>query len=165
MLLSLGKCTIAHSPSENGAPTAANNSWKALDTPKDTTTKLTSTAGAEQEALEEGGGLVDCRTGKNKYTFEFDHFVKKGQIDAFDDEDGIISGEHAFRVTPEDPTCKGFQIDRCTIRVEESYTTTDGIVRHYVCKVLQPKTGKMVKPFIKGAPVPPLQTGKLNPIT
>ncbi len=150
-ILSWGKCKIETTTSTDGAPAAAAT-WKEIDVPKDTTTKLTPTAGAESEALEEGGDLVDSRTGKNKYQFEFDHFVKKGKKRAWEDNDGIIAGEHAFRVTPEDEDCEGIQIDRCTLRVEDSYNTTDGIILHYVGKVLKPKTGKMVKPYLKNAP-------------
>lgn len=147
-LLSWGKPDIETTTSTDGAP-AAPETWKTIDTPKDTTTKLTPTAGTETEALEEGGDVVDSRTGKNKYQFEFDHFVKKGAQRPWDDADGIIEGEHAFRLTPEDADCEGIQIDRCTLRVEESYTTADGIMLHYVAKVLKPKTGKMVKPYFK----------------
>lgn len=147
-VLSWGKPGIETTTSTNGAP-AASATWTAIDTPKDTTTKLNPTAGTETEALEEGGDLVDSRTGKNKYQFEFDHFVKKGKKRPWEDNDGIIAGEHAFRLTPEDPDCEGILIDRCTLRVEESYTTADGIMLHYVAKVLKPKEGKMVKPYFK----------------
>lgn len=146
--LSWGKPVIETTTSTNGAP-AASATWTAIDTPKDATTKLTPTAGTETEAVEEGGDVVDSRTGKNKYVFEFDHFVKKGKTRPWEDNDGIIAGEHAFRLTPEDEDCEGIQIDRCTLRVEESYTTADGIMLHYVAKVLKPATGKMVKPYFK----------------
>ena len=147
-LLSWGKPNIETTTSTNGAP-SASETWTAIDVPKDTTTKLTPTAGTEVEAVEEGGDVVDSRTGKNKYQFEFDHFVKKGKTRPWEDTDGIIAGEHAFRLTPEDEDCEGIQIDRCTLRVEESYTTADGIMLHYVAKVLKPATGKMVKPYFK----------------
>ena len=149
-LLSWGKPGIETTTSSEGAP-AASASWTAIDTPKDGTTKLNATAGTEQEAIEEGGDIVDSRTGKNKYTFEFDLFVKKGKTRPWDDVDGVIAGEHAIRVTPEDDTCEGIQIDRCTLRVEENYSTAEGILLHYVAKVLKPKTGKMVKPYTKNA--------------
>lgn len=151
-LLSWGKCAIETTTSVDGAPN--EEAWKEIDVPKDSTTKLTPTAGTETEALEEGGDLVDSRTGKNKYQFEFDHFVKKGKKRAWEDNDGLIEGEHAFRVTPEDEECEGVQIDRCTLRLEDSYSTADGILLHYVAKILKPKTGKMVKPYYKkgGAP-------------
>lgn len=150
-LLSWGKPDIETAESTDGAP-AADATWKSIDTPKDTTTKLTPTAGTETEALEEGGDVVDSRNGKNKYQLEFDLFVKKGKKRPWEDNDGIIAGEHAFRIAPEDPDCEGIQIDRSTLRVEESYATADGIMLHYVAKVLKPKEGKMVKPYFKNAP-------------
>lgn len=62
-VLSWGKCKIETTPSTNGAP-ADNAEWKALDTPKEDTTKITPTAGTEKTATEEGGELVDVRYGK-----------------------------------------------------------------------------------------------------
>ncbi len=95
--LSWGKCAIETTASVDGAPTDAG--WKEIDVPKDTTTKLTPTAGTETEALEEGGGLVDVRTGKNKYQFEFDHFVKKGKKRAWDDDDDTMKDfGHAYEI-------------------------------------------------------------------
>ena len=146
--LSWGKCTIEKATSTKGTPA---EQWTAIDTPKEDTTKLTPTAGTEKTATEEGGELVDSRTGKNTYQFEFDLFVKKGGTRPFDDVDGVISGEHAFRVTPEDEECEGFQIDRSTVRCEESYSTADGKLLHYVAKVLKAATGKSVKPYTKTA--------------
>lgn len=147
-ILSWGKCLIEHSTSTNGAP---GTNWTAIDTPKEDTTKLTPSAGTEVNATEEGGEIVDSRTGKNTYLFEFDLFVKKGKERPFEDNDGIIAGEHAFRLTPEDEDCEGLQIDRSTVRVEESYSTADGKMLHYVVRCLKPATGKTVKPYTKGA--------------
>lgn len=147
-ILSWGKCLIEHSTSTNGAP---GTDWTAIDTPKENTTKLTPSAGTEVNATEEGGEIVDSRTGKNTYLFEFDLFVKKGKERPFEDNDGIIAGEHAFRLTPEDEDCEGLQIDRSTVRVEESYSTADGKMLHYVVRCLKPATGKTVKPYTKGA--------------
>lgn len=148
-ILSWGKCSITTTTSTDGAP-AADASWKAIDTPKEDTTKVTPTAGTEVLATEEGGEVVDARYGKNSYTLEFDLFVKKGVDRPFDDNDGLISGEHAFRVVPEDASCEGCQIDRAVVRCEESYSTADGKLLHYVAKCLKPKTGKTVKPYTAG---------------
>ena len=145
-ILSWGKCLVQHKNSVNGAPAAAEQ-WKDIDTPKEDTTKITPTAGNEVTATEEGGDVVDARNGKNTYQFEFDLFVKKGVARPFEDNDGIISGEHAFRVIPEDDTCEGAQIDRCTLRVEESFSTADGKLLHYVARCLKPAAGKTVKPY------------------
>ena len=147
-ILSWGKPAIEHNECVDGAPKTAG-SWTAIDTPKKDTTKLTATAGDEVEAIEEGGEVVASRSEKTKYTFEFDLFVKKGVDRPWEDTDGVIPGEHSLRLTPEDEDCEGIQIDRCALRVEESYTAADGKLLHYVAKVLKPKTGKMVKPYTK----------------
>lgn len=147
--LSWGKCTIEKAISTKGTPA---EQWTAIDTPKEDTTKLTPTAGTEKTATEEGGDLVDSRTGKNTYQFEFDLFVKKGGTRPFEDVDGVIAGEWAFRLTPEDEETEGFQIDRSTVRCEESYSTADGKMLKYVVKVLKPATGKSVKPYTKTNP-------------
>lgn len=147
-ILSWGKCSIKTIPSIGGAP--AEGTWQDIDTPKEDTTKITPTAGAEKTATEEGGAVVDSITQKNSYTFEFDLFVKKGFPRPFVDDDGVIEGEHAFRVIPEDASCEGSQIDRCTLRVEESYSTADGKLLHYVAKCLKPANGKIVKPYTEG---------------
>lgn len=146
-ILSWGKCVIEYATSTNGT---AGTEWKTLDTPKEDTTKLTPTAGTEKTATEEGGELVDSRTGKNTYQFEFDLFVKKNGKRPFEDIDGQIAGEYAFRLTPEDEENEGLLIDRSSVRCEESYSTSDGKLLHYVAKVLKPAEGKSVKPYIKG---------------
>ena len=149
MILSWGKCGIKTATSTDGAPA---EEWKEIDTPKKDTTKLTPTAGEEVTAQEEGGEIVDARYGKTTYEFEFQLFVKKGKQRPFEDSDGLITGEHAFRVIPlEDEACEGIQIDRCTVRCEESYTTADGKLLRYVAKCLKPKAGKTVKPYTEGA--------------
>lgn len=145
-VLSWGKCLLEHTTSTNGTP---GSSWTALPVPKQDTTQLTATAGDQVDATEEGGDIVDSRTSKNTYELVFDLFVKKGETRPFEDADGIIAGEHAIRLTPEDEECEGFQIDRCTLRVEESYTSADGILLHYVARALKPATGKTVKPYTK----------------
>lgn len=147
-ILSWGKCKIETTPSTDGAP-GADAVWTALDTPKKDTTKLTPTTGEEVLAQEEGGEVVDARYGKTTYQLEFDLFVKKGKERPFEDIDGLITGEHAFRITPEDDTCEGIQIDRSVVRCEENYTTADGKMLHYVAKCLKPKTGNTVKPYTK----------------
>ena len=145
-VLSWGKCTITHTTSSNGAPTS---NWSAIDTPKEDTTKLTTTAGTETTATEEGGGIVDARFARSSYQLEFDLFVKKGGTRPYADDDGVIAGEHAFRVVPEDETCEGIQIDRSTVRCEENYSTADGKILHYVVRCLRPATGNTVKPYTK----------------
>jgi hypothetical protein len=145
-VLSWGKPKIEHATSTKGAPADV---WTEIDTPKLDSTKLTPTAGDTVEAKEEGGEIVDSRTGKTTYQFEWYNFVKKGGKAPFEDVDGVIAGEHALRLTPEDEECEGIQIDRCTISVQEEYSTADGKTLHYIAKCLKPAAGKAVKPYTK----------------
>lgn len=142
-ILSWGKCKIE----KTASPVSVSSTWTELDTPKEDTTKLTPTAGAEKTATEEGGEIVDALLGKNTYQLEFDIFVKKGGTRPFTDNDGVVDGEFAFRVTPADTACEGIQIDRAVVRVEENYTTADGIILHHVVKCLKPSTGNTIKPY------------------
>jgi len=143
-VLSWGKCTIQKATSSSGTP---GSSWTAIDTPKEDSTKLTPTAGTEKTATEEGGGIVDAMNGKTTYVLEFDLFVKKGGSRPFEDVDGVVAGEHAFRVIPEDNECEGIQIDRAIVRIEENYSTAEGKILHHVCRCLKPASGKTVKPY------------------
>lgn len=151
--LSWGKCSIRHCESFNGIPsiplvTEQNlESWTLIDTPKEDTTKLNTTAGNEVKATEEGGATVDVRYNKSEFELEFDIFVKKGSEPPFQDDDGVIVGDHALVVIPEDTGCEGILIERAHGRCDMSYSTADGIMLHYVFKALKPNTGKMVKLF------------------
>lgn len=147
-ILSWGKGILETTPSKDGAP-ETGATWNAIDTPKTDTLKLTATAGTETTAQEEGGDVVDSRIGKTTYQLEWDNFVKKGTNLPFEDNDGIITGEHAFRYIPEDDTTEGFLIERGMIHAEVSYSTADGKLVHYVVKCLKPKTGKTVKEYTK----------------
>lgn len=141
-VLSWGKCTISYAKSENGEPTGA---WTSFDVPKLDSTTLSTSAGDETLAQEEGGGIVDAKYTRNTYEFVFDLFVKKGGAQPFDDDDGTVAGEWALRVVPEDPEAMGLQIDRCVVRKELNFTTADGITYHYVVKCLKPAAGQTVK--------------------
>ncbi len=147
-VLSWGKPKIEFATSTDGTP---GDTWTEIDTPKQDTTQLTATAGDEVTANEEGGELVDVRFNKTTFEFEFDLFVKKGVERPFTDTDGVISGEWAWRLTPEDTECEGIQIDRSVLRVEQSYSTADGILLHYVAKCLKPATGTTIKAYTASA--------------
>lgn len=145
-ILSWGKCKISHTTSTNGAP-GTSATWTDCDTPKEDSTVLTPTAGTDIQATEEGGAIVDFRRNKTTYELTWTQFIKKGGTRDFSDSDGIVSGEHALRVVPEDTTCEGIQIDRCVISVQENYTAADGKTLVYTAKVLKPASGNMVKPY------------------
>lgn len=147
--ISWGKPSLFQTtPSVDRAP-AENAVWKDIETPKDGTMQINVTEGSEVTALEEGGGLVDIRYNANTYEFSFTEFVKKGKDPVFEDSDGVVAGEHAFRFLPEDDTCEGRKIDCAIVRVVETFTTADGILRQYKARAKKPKTGNTVKKYVK----------------
>ena len=140
--LSWGRCVVSYAKSESGAPTGE---WKSFDVPKLDSTTLSTTAGDETLAQEEGGGVVDAKYARNSYELVFDLFVKKGGTKPFADDDGTVAGGWALRVVPEDPLAPGLQIDRCVLRKELNFSSADGITYHYVVKCLRPASGPTVK--------------------
>lgn len=107
--------------------------------------------GNEKEATEEGGDVVDTRRGKNKYVFELEIFVKKGDEKPIEDEDGVIVDNYAVRLTPEDEACEGFLIENATVSVTESWSSADGKLWKYTFDAKKPETGKTLKPYTKSA--------------
>lgn len=151
-VLSWGKPTVEFTKSVNGeVPMEPTPTWTAFPEIKEDTAKLTTTEGTKKEATEEGGDLVDTRKGKNKYSFELEIFVKKGDEKPIEDEDGVIVDNYAVRLTPEDEECEGFLIENATVSVTESWSSADGKLWKYTFDAKKPKTGKTLKPYTKSA--------------
>lgn len=89
-ILSWGKPNVEFTKSTDGAP-ASSAEWKKFPEIKENTAKLTPTKGTKTEATAEGGDLVDARYSKNKYAFECEVFVKKGDTRPIEDEDGVVA--------------------------------------------------------------------------
>ena len=135
-----------------GADGLAPEIWTVLDNPVENTTKLNTEAGDKKEAKGEGGELVDTRTGKNKYTLEFEMYAKKGLSKPIEDEDGVVSVNYAVRLTPEDPTLEGFILDKTSVSVIDTWDSENGAKWKYTHSALTPKSGKLCKPFTATAP-------------
>ena len=130
--------------SEGGEPKAASP-WTKIDVPKKDSLKVDPKEGETKEALDEQGNIVDSKTTPATYEITWEMFVKKGVEPPFDGEEGVIAGEHAFRFTPDDPTCKGWRVDRATVSATISFSTSEGTLYKYKAKVLKPKNGKAFK--------------------
>ena len=123
--------------------------WINLPTPVQDSTVLTPTAGERMEAPIEGGALEAVLYKRNTYEFRFEIRALKGRNKPVEDFDGVVSGEYALRLTPMDPTNKGIQIDRMTMRMEQTWSATDGEKWLYICSVLAPVDGtEQVKPYL-----------------
>lgn len=143
-IISWGKPKIEYAKSVNGVPTGP---WTQIDTPKEDTTQLTTTQGAKKEATEEGGAVVDVRYGESSYQLVFTLFAKKGKVKPLPDSNGVIAGNYAWRITPEDPACEGVLIENSTVSMQIGFTPADGKTWIYTADVIQPASGDMVKPY------------------
>lgn len=143
-VLTWGYGKLETTESENGEPKAAAP-WTKIDTPKKDSLKVETKEGETKEALDEQGNIVDSKTTSATYEITWEMFVKKGDTPPFDDKNGVITGEHAFRYTPDDPTCKGWKVDRATVSATISFSTSEGALYKYKAKVLKPKTGNAFK--------------------
>ena len=129
--LSWGKPTIEFGKCVNGA---APSEWTKLGCdPVESSTKLTPTKGEKKEAKVEGGENEAVKYARNTYAFEFEIRAAKGREKPIKDSDGVVEGEYAFRLTPEDETCEGILIERSVVSVEESYDTAEGKKWKYTC--------------------------------
>ena len=147
-VLNWGECDVFAAVSTGGKAPEDAESWKELPTPKEDTTKLTTEAGSDKTATEEGGAIVDYMPGKNTYTLEFDLFKKAGET--FPEwitnaVDGVVAGEYAFRIEAQDKKTAAILIERAVVRVEDNYSTADGTLLHVVAKALKPEKGNTVK--------------------
>ena len=143
MELSWGKPTIKIGKLGDGSK--APSSWIDIPTPVENSTKLTPTKGTKREAKIEGGENEAVKYAANTYTFEFELRAGKGRAKPVDDVDGIISGEYAVKLQPEDSTVEGIVIDRSTMSMEETFDTENGKKWKYTFDVLKPTTGNQVK--------------------
>lgn len=133
-----GKCTIfVKDLNTEGA------NWKKIDTPKEDTTQVTPTKGDTLTATEEGGGTVDRKTKKSTYELAYQLFVKKGVAQPFQTIDGVVDGDYAVAVQPEDPELPGVYMGKTSIGCEEAYTTADGALITYTHSALIPEGDKV----------------------
>lgn len=124
---------------------ADTNNWKKLDTPKEDTTQLNPTKGDTSEAKEEGGAIVDSKTKKSTYELVYQLFIKKGVAQPFPTIDGIIEGNFAIAVQPEDAENPGIYIGKSEVSVSESFTSADGALMEYTHKALVPEGDEVSK--------------------
>ncbi len=129
-----------------------NAVWKKVPEVKQGTLQLTNEAGERVEAIDERGDVVDTRTAKSKYKLEFQVYLKKGDERIIDDNDGVIVDNYAIRLTPEDKANAGFQMNCCSVAVEETWTVADGTLLKYTFSGLKPADGgKICRPYTKTA--------------
>lgn len=115
------------------------SSWTKIDAPKEDTTELMPTKGDVLEATEEGGGTVDKKTKKSTYELAYQLYVKKGVAQPFAVIDGIVEGNYAVAVQPEDPDIPGIYMGKTSVGAEESMTSADGGLITYTHSAVIPE--------------------------
>lgn len=154
-VISWGKITIYHRAYKSGAYTSSDQYAK-LSIPVEGSTNLTITQGESKEAKQEGGENVDKKTAANSYELVFRLFVKKTDLSAYpaglEAVNGVVAGEHDFKVIPDDPDCYGIHIARSTVTCVENFTSDEGITLEYHVSALidestasgHPNNGRLV---------------------
>lgn len=129
-----GKCSIfVKDLNTEGA------NWKKLDTPKEDSTQVTPSKGDTMTATEEGGGTVDRKTKKSTYELAYQLFIKKGIAQPFKTIDGVVEGDYAIAVQPEDSELPGVYMGKTSVGAEEAFTTADGALITYTHSALIPE--------------------------
>lgn len=113
------------------------------------TAQLNTEKGAKSEALGEGGEVVDTRYQKNKYSFECELFVKKGDAKPIVDNDGLIVTNFMARLTPEDNTLEGWLMETTAVSIVETWSSEIGKKWKYTFDGVKPANGNILKPYKK----------------
>jgi hypothetical protein len=121
--------------------------WKSVFTPVQDSFSLEVEEGSKLEAFIEGGQRIDVRKDANKYAFKFQIHLGEGLEKIIEDYDGIIPGNYAICVIPENSALPGFLMDRTMVSVTESFDSNDGHRVAYTFEALKPASGKMLKAF------------------
>lgn len=148
--LSWGEPTIEFCKLENGT-LPSNPVWKAMPEIKQGTTALETQQGDRTEAYDEGGDVVDVHTAKSRYSLTFQVYIQKGQDKPLEDNDGVVTDDYAVRLTPEDPNATGFIMPRCSVSVQESWSSADGGLWTYTFNGVKATEGKTLQKWVKGA--------------
>lgn len=123
--------------------------WKTLDNPKEDTTSMETKAGDKDEWFGEGHEKVDSYQKTSDYSLKFELFAKKGYEKPIPDVNGRITDNYAIRVIPEDPTCYGIFMPRCSVSCEETWSGKDTSLWKYTFDALKsPDTEELMDYFV-----------------
>ena len=137
-----GRPTIVISKLDNNG---AVTTWTEVPTPAEDTTELTTTKGDKTEAKLEGGANEDVKYGRNTYALAYQIRVAKGKTLPFTAVDGVVEGEYAVAVQPEDPAVPGIMMKKSVVSAEDTYSTAEGGAIVYTHDALQPDSGSQVE--------------------
>lgn len=138
-VLSWGKNSIKITPiTGTGASVSADTTFDKI---VEGSTELTTTQGDKTEAKLEGGALEAVRYANNSYELVWQVRAKAGDYKQLTNSDGVVSGEFSLVLTPENDSAPGIKFARCSINVQTSYSSADGIITTYTATALKPESG------------------------
>ena len=118
-----------------------NKAWKKFPTPAEGTTTLNVTQGEKMEAKIEGGTNEAVKYKANTYQLVFNIRQANDRTvmdDFIKDKDGVVEGEYAIRITPENSAAVHALIRRASVNVQLNYTPADGWTKIYTFDALKP---------------------------
>lgn len=118
--------------------------WKEVPTPVQDSTSLETTKGEKMEAKLEGGTNEDVLYKASTYALSYQIRKAKGKTQPFVSNDGIVEGEWACAVQPQDPLVPGIMIHRSVVSADDRYNSQDGFSAVYTHDALQPESGNQV---------------------
>lgn len=130
MVINWGKCTL-YVQKLNGSAAAAASGWTQLPIPKEDTTELSTEEGDNLEARQEGGDLVDVVYKSSTYSLAYGLFQKQGTAHFFKPINGVVQGDYAVALVPEDPTTSGLYIGRSSVSANDTFTAAEGGLTTY----------------------------------
>lgn len=98
------------------------------------------TSAGEEKTLKNAFGLdVDSKVKPSSYTFNTSVIRQKTDAtDVIESNNGIVSGEWAFRLVPEDEGTLGFVFRKCSISVSKAWSEDNGVLENLTIKGVQP---------------------------
>ena len=90
--------------------------------------QLNTTEGEVKELKNEFGVTVDRKQMPASYVFTAGLIRKKGAAQKFSANNGIVPGDWAMRLIPEDPQTIGFQFGKCGITIAKGWSGEQGMI-------------------------------------
>ena len=122
----------------------SDGAWKEVPTPVQDSTSLETTKGEKMEAKLEGGTNEDVLYKASTYALSYNIRKAKGKTQPFTSNDGIVEGEYACAVQPQDPLVPGIMIHRSVVSADDRYSSQEGFDAIYTHDALQPDSGNQV---------------------
>ena len=119
--------------------------WVQLATPIEDSTNLATTQGDKMEAKIEGGENEAVKYKKNTYQLTYNIRKAMGRNQPAPNNDGVVTGEYAVLLQPEDPSTDGFFIERTAMNIQDNFTTAEGAIWNVTHDALSPSKGNTVK--------------------